>query len=67
MKGGEEADVKCPNELDLGGQIKNGWSSKYKAGQPWLNHKIDTKYHLIVDECSSNPHYFSRNDHVETL
>lgn len=25
MKTGEEATVKCPNYLDLGGQIKNGW------------------------------------------
>lgn len=67
MKTGEEATVKCPNHLDLGGAVKNAWDGRYRANNSFFSKKIDTKYHLKVQECNRHPHYFEDADHVETL
>ena len=66
MKQGEEATVKCPNDLDLGlSQIKNGWRSNMSFN--WLNHAIDTKYTLSIQECNRKPLYFKQDEDIESL
>ncbi len=56
MRAGEEAEVKCPNDLDLGGGIQNEWHSSY--GSAWIDDTIDTKYVLSISECALRPASF---------
>lgn len=65
MRAGEEGIAHCPNDLDIGGGIQNNWHSTY--GFTWLDHKIDTRYHIAISECSLNPVSFHHEFEMETL
>ena len=65
MRAGEEATIHCPNDLDLGGGIKNEWHSTY--GTAWIDDTVDTKYVLSISECSLHPASFGVTPDIETL
>lgn len=65
MRGGEDAVVYCPNDLDIGGGIQNTFHTNY--GSTWLDTRIDTKYVISMSECSTKPSYFDVQKPLETL
>ena len=56
--------VDCPNDLDLGGGIKNEFHNKF--GWKWIDSKIETKYKIKLIDCGLKPDYFKK-EQLETL